>query len=451
MKSIIISSNCSGGGKTTFTLALMKALINRGYSVQGYKSGPDYIDTAFHTHLCNKASRNLDLFLMGEDGVKTSFSKGEGDIGIIEGAMGLYDGLGYDSKCSTYDLSRVLNLPIILVITPQAQSNTLCAELLGLINYENANIKGVVLNNINEGYYKLLKKLIERNTPLKVFGYLPKDERIILGSRHLGLIQSGEIEDLDNKICLSSEILEEHVDVEGIINSLEESKEYNIRNANKQFKYIKSLIGSRPIRIAYAHDKAFSFYYKDNLELFERVGELIPFSPIEDKRLPEDIDFLYIGGGYPEVFEKELSRNKELLKEIKDKLEKGLPAYAECGGLMYLTKGSEENNLVGFFDGIYKISNMLVNFGYAELQVGVENHIFSKGLRINCHEFHKSYIETKEPTVFCLSKKYYEEKQWQCGYVKNNVIAAYAHIHFYSNMEFFYSLLRLIYKVSQGK
>lgn len=451
MKSIIISSNCSGGGKTTFTLALMKALINRGYSVQGYKSGPDYIDTAFHTHLCNKASRNLDLFLMGEDGVKTSFSKGEGDIGIVEGAMGLYDGLGYDSKCSTYDLSRVLNLPIILVITPQAQSNTLCAELLGLINYENANIKGVVLNNINEAYYKLLKKLIERNTPLKVFGYLPKDERIILGSRHLGLIQSSEIEDLDKKISLSSEILEEHVDVEGIINSLEESKKYNSRNANKQVEYIKSLIGSRPIRIAYAHDKAFSFYYKDNLELLEKVGELIPFSPLEDKNLPEDIDFLYIGGGYPEVFEKKLSNNYELLKDIKDKLEKGLPAYAECGGLMYLTKGSEENNLVGFFDGIYKITDSLVNFGYAELQVENENHILPKGLRINCHEFHKSYIETKEPTVFRLNKEFYEEKQWQCGYVKNNVIAAYAHIHFYSNMEFFDSLLRLIYKVSQGK
>ncbi|KOA19760.1 cobyrinic acid A,C-diamide synthase [Clostridium homopropionicum DSM 5847] len=452
MKSIIISSNCSGGGKTTFTLALMKALINRGYSVQGYKSGPDYIDTAFHTHLCKKASRNLDLFLMGEEGVKTSFSKGQGDIGIIEGAMGLYDGLGYDSKCSTYDLSKVLNLPIILVITPKAQSNTLCAELLGLINYENANIKGVVLNNISEGYYKLLKKLIEKNTPLKVFGYLPKNERIILGSRHLGLIQSSEIENLDKKINLSSKILGENVDVEGIINSLDESEEYNRRNANKQFEYIKSLIVSKPIRIAYAYDKAFSFYYKDNLELFERVGELIPFSPLEDKKLPEDIDFLYIGGGYPEVFEKELSNNHELLKDIKDKLENGLPTYAECGGLMYLTEGSEKNSLVGFFDGIYKISNSLVNFGYAELQVENENHIFHKGLKIHCHEFHKSYIETKEPTVFCLSKNHYEEeKQWKCGYVKNNVIAAYAHIHFYSNMEFFNNLLRLVHKTSQVK
>jgi len=146
---------------------------------------------------------------MGEDGIKTTFSKGEGDIGIVEGAMGLYDGLGYDSKCSTYDLSKVLNIPIILVITPKAQSNTLCAELLGILNYKNANIKGVVLNNISEGYYQLLKKIIEKNTTLKVLGYMPKDERIMLGSRHLGLIQSSEIEDLDKKISLSSKILEE--------------------------------------------------------------------------------------------------------------------------------------------------------------------------------------------------------------------------------------------------
>jgi cobyrinic acid a,c-diamide synthase len=450
MKSIIISSNCSGGGKSTFTLALMKALIDRGYDVQGYKAGPDYIDTAFHTYLCKKASRNLDLFMMGEDGIKTSLSKGQGDTGIIEGVMGLYDGLGYDSKYSTFHLSQVLNIPIILVITPQAQSNTLCAELLGLLNYENANIKGVVLNNITEGYYNLLKKMIEKNTTLKVLGYMPKDERIAFGSRHLGLIQSSEVDDLDKKIDIASRILEEHVDIEEILNCLEVTAQYDeIKNAYSEFEYGKKLLNNKnnSLRIAYAYDKAFSFYYKDNLELFEMVGQLIPFSPLKDKKLPEDIDFLYIGGGYPEVFEKELSNNKELLIDIKNKLEEGLPTYAECGGLMYLTKGSEENNLVGFFKGVYKINDRLVNFGYAELQVSKENHIFNKGLKINCHEFHKSYVKLEEPTIYSLNKDYYEEQRnWQCGYIKNNVIASYAHIHFYGNMEFFNSLIRFAYK-----
>lgn len=443
MKSIIISSNCSGGGKSTFTLALMKVLMDRGLDVQGYKVGPDYIDTAFHTYLCRKASRNLDLFMMDEEGVRASLSKGEGDVGIIEGVMGLYDGLGYDSSYSTYHLSKVLNIPIILIITPKAQSNTICAELLGLLNYEKADIKGVVLNNVSEGYYQFLKKMIEKNTPLKVFGYMPSEERIILGSRHLGLIQSSEIEDLDDKINIASKLLKEHVDIDVIIECLQD---YSSEGNNNQAKYTKELVcnKNKPIKIAYAYDKAFSFYYKDNLELFEDIGELIPFSPLIDKKLPEDIDFLYIGGGYPEVFEKELSSNRELLRDIKSKLENGLPAYAECGGLMYLTKGSEENSLVGFFDGIYRMGKRLVNFGYAELEVSGENHIFDKGLRINCHEFHKSYVELKEPKIFRLSKNYYEEgKNWECGYIKNNVVASYAHIHFYGNMEFFNSLVKL--------
>lgn len=447
MKSIIISSNCSGGGKTTFTLALMKALSDKGFDVQGYKAGPDYIDTAFHTHLCKKASRNLDLFMMGEEGVKVSFSKGKGDIGIIEGVMGLYDGLGYDSKYSTYHLSLVLNIPIILVITPKAQSNTICAELIGLLNYEKANIKGVILNNISEGYFQLLKKMIERNTPLNVFGYMPKDERIVLGSRHLGLIQSSEIEDIDKKIAIASKLLEDHVDMEGIMNCLKERTGYNI-NHDYRLSYNKN----SSLRIAYAYDKAFNFYYKDNLELFETVGELISFSPLADKKLPENIDFLYIGGGYPEVFEKELASNKELLTDIKNKLEKGLPTYAECGGLMYLTKGSEKNNLVGFFDGDYKMSNELVNFGYAELQVLIENHIFPKGLRINCHEFHKSYVELKEPAIYRLNKNYYDEEiSWKCGYIKNNVIASYVHLHFYGNPEFFNNLIKLVEKYKDRK
>ncbi|MDT8717360.1 cobyrinate a,c-diamide synthase [Clostridium sp. 19966] len=441
MKSIIISSNCSGGGKSTFTLALMKALIDRGYEVQGYKAGPDYIDTAFHTHLCKKASRNLDLFMMGEEGVKVSFSKGEGDVGIIEGAMGLYDGLGYDSQYSTYHLSKVLDIPIILVITPKAQSNTLCAELMGLLNYEAVSIKGVVLNNITEGYYELLKAMIEKNTPLKVFGYLPGDERITLGSRHLGLIQSSEIEDLDDKIELCAKLLEKHLKIGEIINCLKETPKFINEEVQSEARVM--INNSDPLRIAYAYDRAFSFYYKDNLELFEKYGELIPFSPLADKKLPENIDFLYIGGGYPEVFEKELSDNKELLNDIKNKLDGGLPAYAECGGLMYLTKGSEKNTLVGFLDGIYKVSDRLVNFGYAKLRISEENHIFDKGLNINCQEFHKSYVELKEPTIYTLDKNYYVQKQWQCGYIKNNMIAAYAHVHFYGNIEFFNSLIKL--------
>ena len=182
------------------------------------------------------------------------------------------------------------------------------------------------------------------------------------------------------------------------------------------------------------------------------MGELIPFSPLKDEKLPEDIDFLYIGGGYPEVFEKELSKNKNLLSDIKSKLENGLPTFAECGGLMYLTNGSKTNNLVGFFHGTFKMTDKLVNFGYAKLQVLNENHIFGKNLEINCHEFHKSYVQLKEETIFSISKNYYEEEiKWQCGYIRKNVIATYAHIHFYGNIEFFNSLIKLAKDYKKGE
>ena len=206
MKSIVISSNSSGGGKTTLTLGIMRSIIKRGYQVQGYKVGPDYIDPAFHKHVTTKASRNLDLFLMGEAGVKASYSRGTGDYGVVEGVMGLYDGKGITSEYSTAHLAKTLNLPIILVITPKAQSVTLCAEINGIVDFEKANIVGVILNNIGASYYELLKAAIEKNCSpdLKVFGYLPNSEELKLKSRHLGLVQSSEVEDLDNPLPLTA-------------------------------------------------------------------------------------------------------------------------------------------------------------------------------------------------------------------------------------------------------
>ena len=435
MLSIIIASNCSSGGKTTFTLALIKALVNRGYKVQGYKVGPDYIDTAFHTYISKRASRNLDAFLMGEDGVKEAYLKGKGDIGIIEGVMGLYDGLGLNTQYSTYHISKILNLPIVLLVTPKAQSNTLCAELLGILNYKDADIIGVVLNNINKEYYVILKRLIEKNTNLTVFGFIPKDDKIALESRHLGLIQSCETNQIDYKIERASKLLEENVDLTRLISYFKNTEVKSGISYNRPNKKLK---------IAYALDKAFNFYYKDNLELFQSIGELVPFSPLNDKKLPQDIDFLYIGGGYPEVFEKKLASNKALLSDIKNKLEQGLPAYAECGGLMYLTKGSKSAELVGFFEGIYKFTDKLINFGYATTEVNKSNHILKKGLKINCHEFHKSYVDLNEEKMFKLTKDNYGEvKEWECGYIKKNVVAAYAHVHFYGNIEFFDSLIKL--------
>ena len=451
MKSIVVASNCSGGGKTTVTLGIMKALKNRGFKVQGYKVGPDYLDTAFHTKITGKDSRNLDLYLMGEAGVKASFSRGDGDLGVVEGVMGLYDGKGIDTSCSTYHISKVLDLPIILVISPRAQVATLCAEINGIVDFKDANIKGIILNNITESYYNLLKASINENCNLKVLGYLPNDERLDLKSRHLGLIQSSEVDDLEEKIEICAQLLEKHLDMDLLLDAFKENEKYvdnfHVENKGK--------------RIAVAYDKAFSFYYKENLELLEELGEVIYFSPIEDRSLPSNIDFLYIGGGYPEVFIKELSKNTSMLDSIKNALTNGLRCYAECGGLMYLTQGEKplgENpqaeklgeidqisyNAVGFFEGYYTLTKTLQNFGYAEIEVEVENNILPQNMSINGHEFHKSTVELAEEKVLRFSKQVYagDLKNWKCGYVLKNTLAAYAHVHFFGNLEWFREIFK---------
>lgn len=441
MKGLVISSNSSGGGKTTVTLGIMKALMKKGFDVQGYKVGPDYIDPAFHSYITGKASRNLDLFLMGEEGVKASFSRGIGDLGIVEGVMGLYDGKGIDSEYSTAHVARVLNLPILLVITPKAQSATLCAELNGLLNFEKVNISGVIFNNISEKYYKLLKAAVEKNCNIKVFGYVPKNEKLSLKSRHLGLVQSSEVDDLKEKIDLCSDLILEHVDVETLLGYFKKTENYDD----------KYHLESRGIRIAVAYDKAFSFYYKENLELLEEAGEVVYFSPLKDKKLPDNIDFLYIGGGYPEVFIEELSKNKSMLNSIKESLEKGLKCYSECGGLMYLTEaiesidGEKNFSTVGFFEGTTHMTKSLQNFGYARLRVSEKNNILPIDMQINCHEFHKSYVNLEDEKIYLLTKEMYdgELKTWNCGYAKNNVLGAYGHIHFFGNIDMLKNLLNL--------
>lgn len=471
MKSIIISSNCSGGGKTTFTLGLMKVLKSRNLEVQGYKVGPDYIDPAFHKEVTKKVSRNLDSFLMGSKGVVDSYLKGKGDVGVIEGVMGLYDGIGAGVEGSTYEVSKLLgNMPIILVLSPKGQSASICAEINGFRDFKNANIVGVVLNSVSEKYYNLLKYSIEENCKTKVFGYVPKNSEISLSSRHLGLVQSMEVLNLEEKLNICEKLIEEYVDVDGIINEMREFQEermsvshcnevdsneepYNNGNIldkliTNEASNLESNAGNRnngstakKLRIGVALDKAFSFYYKDNLELLESLGEVIYFSPINDEALPDNLDFLYIGGGYPEVFKKELEDNYSMRKSIKKALENGLNCYAECGGLMYLTKSIDGVPMVGFFYGESIMTNKLQNFGYCKVKINKK--CFNKEIEINAHEFHKSKVNINEENVYEVEKSLYNGDiiNWKCGYSKKNTLAGYAHVNFLGNVELLTALI----------
>ena len=424
MKSIIISSNCSGGGKTTFTLGLMKLLKNKGYDVQGYKVGPDYIDSGFHSEITGKQSRNLDLHLMGEEGVKASFLRGSGDFGVIEGVMGLYDGVSITEKGSTYSISKLLSdTPIVLVLTPKAQCTTLAAEINGIKNFKNANIIGVVFNAVNQKYYELLKAVVEENCDVKVLGYIPKVDSIKLESRHLGLVQSVEVNNMVDKIERCAKLIEKNIDITYL---LQNSKEVKLEVKDRFH------LDDRKINIAIAYDEAFRFYYKENLELLEEIGNVSYFSPIKDEKLPENIDFLYLGGGYPEVFKEKLAQNRSMRNSIKEALEKGLKCYAECGGLMYLTERIEDCEMVGFFRGYTYMTKSLQRFGYSNVEIQWEK------ININCHEFHKSDVDIKEERIYNVTKESWNGNtlKWNCGYKKENTIAGYPHIHFFGNMEF---------------
>lgn len=433
MKSIIIGSDSSGGGKTTFTLGFMKALKNRGFNVQGYKVGPDYIDPAFHEEATGTTSRNLDVHLMGEDGVKYSYNRGSGDIGVIEGVMGLYDGIGAGEKASTYDISRILNnMPVILVLSPRGQSSTICAVIKGLKEYRNANIAGVVLNSISEKYYKLLKYSIEKNCKVEVFGYIPKNEEISLSSRHLGLVQSMEVLNLQKKLDICGKMIEEYVDIDKILNAMKE-----FEDNGKNSVLIEQKLENKKLRIGVAKDKAFSFYYNDNIELLKKIGDIIYFSPIKDEVLPENLDFLYIGGGYPEVFKEELESNETMRNSINKALNDGLRCYAECGGLMYLTDEIEGSRMTGFFSGKSFMTKRLQRFGYCSITLDEE--YYKEKIKINAHEFHKSDVELNEKSIYSVEKEQYDGEiiKWKCGYVKKNTLAGYAHINFLGNIDFF--------------
>lgn len=433
MKSIVISSNGSSGGKTTITMGLLKVLKDRGFEVQSYKVGPDYIDPDFHEYITKVPARNLDLYLMGEDGVKASFSRGKGDYAVVEGAMGLYDGKGISTQYSTAHVSKVLNLPVILVLSPKAKASTLCAEIQGLMNFQSINIAGIIFNNIKESYYKLLRAAVEKYCNIKVFGYVPKDERLSLKSRHLGLVQSAEIEDLNKKIEVCAGLIENNVDVDSLLKYFVAAEKYS-----DNF-HVKNM----GIKSAVAYDKAFSFYYKENIELLQEAGQVQFFSPLEDKELPKDVDFIYLGGGYPEVFIERLSENKTMLNSIRNALNSGIRCYAECGGLMYLTESIDGRETVGFFKGESNMTNKLQNFGYAEARVVNKNSILPVGLSFNCHEFHKSQVTLEEKSIFKITKVSYDnsKKQWRCGYIKGNTLGSYAHVHFFGNLEMFTSLI----------
>ncbi|MDR1405546.1 MAG: hydrogenobyrinic acid a,c-diamide synthase (glutamine-hydrolyzing) [Candidatus Methanoplasma sp.] len=428
---IVISGTHSGAGKSTITMGLLMALKKRGLNPQPFKAGPDYLDPMHHALILGKECRNLDTWMF-PDYTERLFVKGsEGSgISVVEGAMGLYDGVdGVNEEGSTAHLSKVIRAPVILVIDSRSMARSAGAVALGFREYDrDTNIAGVIFNRV--GSLSHLKMLESSLRGIPCLGGVFRDGCMVLESRHLGLVPAAEDYDQERY-----EKIREHteacVDVGRIIEIAKSAPP--IENGCDA-----PHIRESTVRIGVAMDKAFNFYYVHNLESLAEAGaEIVPFSPIGD-RLP-DVDGLYFGGGYPELFSAELENNREIRSAVKKVSEDGMPIYAECGGLMYMSGQMTDmegntHEMCGVLDANSSMNDGKRSLGYVEMEARTDSAICRKGWTVRGHEFHYSVTNPIGPAeyAFELSRGKGIENGMD-GMTSNNTLAGYTHIHFASN------------------
>lgn len=456
---LIIGATHSGTGKTTITTGIILALRDRGLIVQPFKVGPDYIDPGFHSLAAGRKSRNLDPVMTGEEGVKNVFlsASDDADISLIEGVMGLYDGLQEDLdtahpdgsekyRGSTAHIAKILKAPVVLCIDAGGMSASGAAVALGFKNLDpDLTLAGYILNNIaGERHYRMVKNPIEEAAGLPVFGYLPKNREISLPERHLGLVPAWEKKELPEASKMLTRLVEEYIDIDALIAAADKASSLTEETGRSRntvfFQSTTKSSNTAKVPIGYALDDAFHFYYQDNLDLLEEAGaELVPFSPIKDTKLPEGVRGLYLGGGYPELFAEGLQRNVSMKGEIFSAAGKGLPVYAECGGLMYLMEELVDFNgrvfsLAGVFKGAVSMDRKLAALGYYEGKSVRDTPISKMGESIWGHVFHWSTLQNLDDNqefAFLLEKP--GREPLRDGLVYRNVLAGYFHLHFAGN------------------
>ncbi|MFQ5441037.1 MAG: cobyrinate a,c-diamide synthase [Nitrosopumilaceae archaeon] len=430
---LVLAGTSSGVGKTSITCAIIYALQKKGFSVQPFKVGPDYIDPSYLSSISKKEAFNLDVWLMGKNHLLESFvTNSKSDISIIEGVMGYYDGFGGDSNfASTHHVASITKSPTILVIDASKAARSVAATALGFLKFHNnSRIKGIILNKIGSKKHEILCKKALEKTKLPIIGVIQKNSDLDLQSRHLGLIPTKEDKALDQKIKLTSKIISNSLDIEKILHILR--KPISLKTPNKKF-YNKP-----KTTIAVAIDRSFNFYYRDNLEALKREGANLKFfSPINDKKLPKS-DGIYIGGGFPEILGKDLEKNQTMRSSIKKLSDNNNPIYAECGGLMYLSKsisyGKKRNKMVGIFDA-ETVMTKKMKLNYTKGNIISKNVISDKKHIFQGHEFHYSQLESVAPD----SKFAFELKIGDGitnhfdGMIQNNTLASYGHLYFDSS------------------
>ncbi|SEB13738.1 cobyrinic acid a,c-diamide synthase [Thalassobacillus cyri] len=435
---VVIAGTGSGVGKTTLTIGLMAALKKEGLVVQGFKCGPDYIDPTYHTAVTGRPSRNLDSWMLNEDIVKDIFNRGStgSDISLIEGVMGFYDGKNPRSnKGSTAEVSMLTKSPVILVINCESMARSAAAIVKGFQCLSKAvNVVGVIANRVgSEGHFKLVKTAIEEECHIPVIGYLLRGNNIEIPERHLGLVPAVERGELEGFFERLGDLVSETIDLEKLL-ELSVTEPLHINGSPTIFAKKEEKV----CRIAVAKDAAFNFYYKENLELLEANGaELVYFSPLAGEKLPEPIDGLYLGGGFPEEFVNELAREEKVKQSIKEAIKAGLPTLAECGGFMYLaetiqTTDQKEYEMLGIVPGKVKMQTKRAALGYREITGIKGNFLLPDHLKAKGHEYHYSNFHSNREVPSAYETKGMRDMKRE-GYMNTNLIAGYTHFHFASS------------------
>ena len=441
---VMIAATGSGSGKTLITCGILEILKEKGVNLRAYKCGPDYIDPMFHKKVLGIESENLDSFFLDDDGIRHILCKDGDSYAVMEGVMGLYDGLYTDSdKTSCYDIARITGTPVILVVDAAGMGRTVISLIKGILGDDSEGlIKGLILNRMSESYFKNIRPCLESELvssgypSVKVLGCVPKTGGVEFDSRHLGLKMPDEISDIKEKIRTIAEVIKNCCDICGMVDVMEETAEITCNIMSTKADIVDS---EKPV-LAVAYDEAFCFYYKDNLDRFTENGVKIRFfSPIHDESLPEDASGILLGGGYPELYLDKLSANTKMLCSVREAILKGVPSLAECGGFMYLHRYVSDKNgrkykLADVIDGECTYSGHLVRFGYMQIDHCIfetDNRLLNSLIGIKGHEFH--YYDSTSNGEACVAIKPDSTKSWKCVMAGENFLWGYPHFYYGSH------------------
>lgn len=438
MAGFMITAASSGSGKTMITCGLLELFKRKGLNPLACKCGPDYIDGLFHKQVLELEGMNLDSYFEAPEELRDKYSRlSKGHLPVVEGVMGYFDGLGGSTtRASSWEVAHILDLPAVLVVDARGASVSLAAVIKGFLEFERpmgSQIKAVIFNRMSPMLYPRIRELVERETGIRAAGFVPELDFLKVGSRHLGLVLPEEIAGLREQMNRLGKCLEETIDWE-FLEELGAEKEG--RDALEEENTEASCTAAFSFRLGIAMDEAFCFYYQDNLRLLERLGgELVYFSPIHDRSLPEQLDGLILGGGYPELYCEALSLNESMRESVKKAAERGLPVLGECGGYLYLLEELEAEDgriwpMTGVLKGKGYKKGKNSRFGYIGVEAEKDSLYLKPGEQIRGHEFHYWDCEVLEEEWVMRAKKPVGNRSWPCIRIKNQVMAGFPHLFY---------------------